>query len=227
MIKTHCRTGLKYLCVTTKDDHNAYLGSGKYWRRHLKEHGEDFKTEVLVELPELCLSTFNALCLRESVANDVVESKDWANLCYETGYQTGTLGRKYSKESKLKMSESQRGKQLTDEHRQKIGETLRGKKFSDEHKRKLSEAKRNMSDETKNKMSEAQRGNKKFLGKKHSDETRHKMSEIQRGKKASDEAKRKMSEAQRGKQLTDETKRKQSESMKAFYAKKRADQQSN
>ena len=39
-IKTHSKTGLKYLGYTQKKDPFSYTGSGTYWKRHLKKHGE-------------------------------------------------------------------------------------------------------------------------------------------------------------------------------------------
>ena len=47
-VKTHRKTGLKYLGKTNQDPHK-YPGSGVYWSRHLKEHGDDVDTEVLHE----------------------------------------------------------------------------------------------------------------------------------------------------------------------------------
>ena len=37
-VKTHNKTGLKYLGRTTQDPYK-YKGSGTYWRSHLKKHG--------------------------------------------------------------------------------------------------------------------------------------------------------------------------------------------
>ena len=48
MIKTH-ETGLRYLCFTKKKNHNEYLGSGTYWKKHLKKHGENISTELIFE----------------------------------------------------------------------------------------------------------------------------------------------------------------------------------
>jgi hypothetical protein len=38
MVKTHNQTSLKYFCKTVKNNPLTYLGSGKYWTRHLKAH---------------------------------------------------------------------------------------------------------------------------------------------------------------------------------------------
>ena len=82
-VKTHITTGLKYLCQTTKSDPHKYLGSGKYWKLHLKKHGAEHSTEIIKE----CTSKDE---LREwgihySLLWNVVESTDWANLMEENG----------------------------------------------------------------------------------------------------------------------------------------------
>ena len=85
-IKQHTKTGLKYFGKTTKNP-LRYLGSGKYWQRHLKKHGAHVNTlwchlyfdkETLVE---------EALAF--STAHNISESKDWANLKSENGLDGG------------------------------------------------------------------------------------------------------------------------------------------
>lgn len=46
-IKTHNDTGLKYLGQTQKNPFK-YKGSGKYWKRHNKTHGNNVTTQVLL-----------------------------------------------------------------------------------------------------------------------------------------------------------------------------------
>lgn len=48
-IKTHNKTGLKYLGYTKRKDTHKYKGSGEYWTKHLNEHGYDVTTEILKE----------------------------------------------------------------------------------------------------------------------------------------------------------------------------------
>lgn len=47
-VKTHRTTGLRYLGYTKKPDPFSYLGSGKRWTAHLRKHGPDHDTEILV-----------------------------------------------------------------------------------------------------------------------------------------------------------------------------------
>lgn len=82
-LKTHSVTGLKYLGKTTSKDPYTYRGSGKYWKEHIKKHGYDVKTQIL-------LSTESEEELKEtglffSRLWNIVESGEWANLKPEEG----------------------------------------------------------------------------------------------------------------------------------------------
>lgn len=82
-VKQHKVTGLKYFGVTSTKDPYLYLGSGKYWRRHLKVYGKEIDTINVWEFddPKLC----EEFALNFSKKNNIVESKDWANLRPENG----------------------------------------------------------------------------------------------------------------------------------------------
>ena len=66
------------------------------------------------------------------------------------------LGRKFTNEHKLKMSEAHKGHKFTDEHKRKIGEAHKGNKYSLGYKH---------SEETKQKMSLSHKGEKSSLWK--------------------------------------------------------------
>ena len=83
LIKTHNVTGLKYLCYTKKEDHEQYPGSGKYWKRHLKQHGYDVTTELIFQTEDY--SEFKRIAAKKSKEYDVVNSNLWANLRIEEG----------------------------------------------------------------------------------------------------------------------------------------------
>jgi len=89
-IKQHNKTGLKYFGKTAVSDPIKYKGSGKYWKLHIKKHGEDVSTiwyklfENMQELIEYAI-TF-------SKENNIVESTEWANLKIEDGADGGGLG---------------------------------------------------------------------------------------------------------------------------------------
>lgn len=182
-IKTHNVTGVKYFGKTTEDDAHKYKGSGIYWKRHIKKHGYDVSTELYAKFDET--DDVQRLILVEtallfSLENNIVESKEWANMKPENGLDGNSKGAKHTDETKSKMSKAKIGKN--------------NQMFDKTH-----------SDETKAKNSTANSGeNHPMFGKTHSDETKAKMSSAQTGKTHSDETKAKMSEAKQN--MSDETK---------------------
>ena len=88
-VKTHRKTGLKYLGKTVSKDPYKYRGSGNYWRAHIKKHGYDVDTEILHE----CQSNdeVREWGLHYSQLWDIVNARDehgnkiWANLKEEAG----------------------------------------------------------------------------------------------------------------------------------------------
>lgn len=82
-VKTHNITGLQYLGQTSSADPFAYKGSGTYWKRHLRKHGADITTRILLitEDKDELRSTgefFSRLW-------NIVSDKGWANLKEESG----------------------------------------------------------------------------------------------------------------------------------------------
>lgn len=82
-IKTHNITGLKYFGKTTKPDPHKYKGSGLYWLKHLKIHGNNVTTEIVGYYTDKkdCFEAADKF----SKENDIVESNEWANLVPESG----------------------------------------------------------------------------------------------------------------------------------------------
>jgi hypothetical protein len=122
-VKTHNKTGLRYLGKTTMSDPHTYKGSGADWKKHLKEHGEDYTTEIIRE----CKSNkeLNEWGRYYSKLWNVVESPDWANRIPETGG-----GGNHTPERKELFRQQQLGKKKpprTPEHTEKIAEKARGK----------------------------------------------------------------------------------------------------
>lgn len=164
-VKQHSVTKLKYFGKTEKDDVNKYMGSGKYWKRHIKDHGREFvETLDIWEFDDLELCSLFATEFSDK--NNIVESKEWANLIIEDGLIGGPkgvyrappskearqktskrmMGNSYRKgkplsdETKLKISLATKGKPKTEEHNRKNSEGLKGKKHTLEHRIKNSEA---------------------------------------------------------------------------------------
>jgi hypothetical protein len=78
--------GLMYLGKTTLNNHDSYLGSGKYWKLHIKKHNlhhKDIKTWVLHETD--ARDDLIKIGLYYSKLFNIVDSKNWANLKQEAG----------------------------------------------------------------------------------------------------------------------------------------------
>ena len=82
-VKTHQKTGLKYLCQTKRKDPYKYSGSGVEWLKHLKEHGYEHTTEILRECSTK--EELKEYGLHYSSLWNVVDSSTWANLKPEDG----------------------------------------------------------------------------------------------------------------------------------------------
>ena len=87
-IKQHSITGLKYFGKTTKNDPIKYLGSGKYWKRHIKKHGIEHIKTLWYQLFEDEQKMIE-YATQFSKDNNITESKEWANLKCENGLDGG------------------------------------------------------------------------------------------------------------------------------------------
>ena len=96
-VKTHNQTGLKYLGKTTDADPHAYPGSGLYWADHLKKHGKDYSTDILLETNDP--DEIRTAGQYYSNLWNVVESDDWANLQPEEGQGFASGKHHHSKRS--------------------------------------------------------------------------------------------------------------------------------
>ena len=91
-IKTHKKTGLKYFGYTKQNPH-LYPGSGTDWKIHLKKHGYEVHTEVLLQTTDkaeivswgiLYSSKWNIVSAQDDFGNKI-----WANKIPETGSGAG------------------------------------------------------------------------------------------------------------------------------------------
>ena len=140
-------------------------------------------------------------------------------------YMIAVLGRKDLGEgilhNRTNGGEGPSGAIISDETRRRMSEAHKGRNVSEETKIKLSVASKNPSEETRRKMSEWIRSEETRIkiseaskGHNVSEETRRKISEAHKGHTVSEETKRKLSEARKGKTHSEETKRKISEANK-------------
>ena len=124
-ILQHSVTGLKYFGKTTQDI-RKYKGSGIHWLRHCKKHPGKIKT-IWVSEPYTNAEIVSKFALSFSRDNNIVESKEWANLIAENGLGGGTPGT-LSIESRNKMSDAWKTRPpMSDETKQKISVYQKGR----------------------------------------------------------------------------------------------------
>ena len=89
-LKTHKKTGYRYLGKTISKDPHAYPGSGKLWKRHLNKHGYDYTTEILATCATA--DEVREIGLLLSDQYNIVEDASFANLMVEAGDGGATRG---------------------------------------------------------------------------------------------------------------------------------------
>lgn len=162
-IKQHEVTGLKYFGKTTKKDPTKYLGSGVYWKKHIKKHGQNIKTlwyQLFTDKEELI-----EYAKKFSKDNMIVESDDWANLKEEDGLDGGSdgrnmLGKKHSEKTINRMKKPKGNKNNYYGH-------------IPWNKNKIGVYKHN--EEARSKISKSKMGNPSRTGMTHTDETKNKL----------------------------------------------------
>ena len=144
-IKQHNQTGLKYFGKTTGNP-LKYKGSGVHWIRHIKKHGNDVTTIWCQLFTEKELLVEYALTF--SNENNIVESKEWANLIPESGLDGGAVkGRKLPPRSEIhksRLSEAKKGKPASTEALELLAKYRKLRVYSplsDKTKKKLRESK--------------------------------------------------------------------------------------
>lgn len=149
-----------------------YLGSGFLIIKAIKKHGnENFKRKIL------CISNNSEYIYyleSQYVTATFINEQNNYNAC-GGGYGAST----HSETTKLKISESHKGKTHSDETKRKVSEARKGKTHSDETKLKIGTKHKGkiVSDETRKKMSAARKGKN---GNQHTVETRKKMSDAKK-----------------------------------------------
>lgn len=152
-IKRHNVTGMQYFGKVTKRDPLKYKGSGKYWLRHIRKHGNDVTTEILGSFERI--EDAENTALQFSKDNDIANNPSWANLIDENardGAPVGHPGHVFTEEQRKRMSEKSSNRWADPAYRERIvaahvrrwtperkaaqGARLRGKKRP-EHSAKL------------------------------------------------------------------------------------------
>jgi hypothetical protein len=159
-VKTHTKTGLKYLGQTSQSDPHKYPGSGTRWLHHLRKHGRDYSTEILKECQTK--EELKEWGLYYSNLWNIVKSDNWANLKHE---EAG--GGRQSEESRRKIGLSSKGRVQSTEARKKNSEKnsgennhMFGKTHTPEARAKISAAAKNRKSPNKGKSMSAEQKEK-------------------------------------------------------------------
>lgn len=159
-VKTHNKTGLKYLGQTSQKDPHKYPGSGTRWIHHLRVHGYDYTTEILKECTNK--EDIKEWGLYYSNLWDIVTSNEWANLKPEEAD-----GGRLSEESRRKIGLASKGRKQSDEARRKNSEKnsgannhMFGKTHTPEARAKISAAAKNRVSPSKGKIMSAEQKEK-------------------------------------------------------------------
>lgn len=104
-IKRHSATGLQYFGKSSKvgKAFDRYSGGGKHWKLHLKKHGKE-QVETVWVSEVYTVDKIHELvdfALFFSDFNNIVESKEWANMRPENGLDGGGTHGKRGKYKKL------------------------------------------------------------------------------------------------------------------------------
>ena len=154
LLKTHNKTGLKYLCQTKKKDPIKYPGSGTRWLRHLNKHGFNFTTKILGKFSKK--KDLVQAGEKYSIKWNVKKDRGYANLIDEKGdggdtsdfinykkmkpMPTGLWKRPdLTKYNQIRINPN-KGKKLSYHTRKKMSKAQKGRKMSEETKQKLSKS---------------------------------------------------------------------------------------
>jgi hypothetical protein len=155
-VKQHNISGLRYFGKTSQSNVEKYKGSGRYWKNHIRQHGNDVTTiwsmlflteDDLVEFAQFFTEFYDIV-----KSTNLSNKKIWANLVPEDGRMGGQnigmpspmLGKKtgrlgvWNGKKRPAHSEMMTGRVQTEEHSNKISLALTGRQRTVEHGNNIS-----------------------------------------------------------------------------------------
>ena len=124
-VKTHNKTGLKYLGKTVAKDPHKYKGSGTRWKLHCNVHGYDYTTDILFQ--SVHKHEIKEKGIYYSQLWNIVDSDDWANLKPEE-CDGGYCAAAFTPEANAKRSATQKGRPQHPDHTAKVAKANKGRK---------------------------------------------------------------------------------------------------
>lgn len=163
--------GIKYFCKSVRKNIETYTGSGTRWLKHVRKYGKQNIKTLWVSDWFNCPIELQKFALEYSKNNNIVESKEWANLVPENGIGGGSI--------KGHMAGVPKPKSL--KHRKSISKTLSGISLEDRHgKDKANEIRLKMSLTRKGQkrpIEAVEKTRQSHIGKKRTEETKQRMRE--------------------------------------------------
>jgi hypothetical protein len=176
-----------------KQGFHIYVGKSdnpyKRYYEHLKDKSNTYKTRWI---RLLTINYLNPnLQILEIVDKSIWEQKEieWIKFYKDHNYKVlneteggdkppSKLGFIHSINTKIKISETHKGKKFSQDHKNKISNSLKGRHLSEESKQKIRNFNigKHKSEETKRKLQISRQGKKPNLGKHTSEETKMKIS---------------------------------------------------
>jgi hypothetical protein len=111
--------------MTSADDPHKYKGSGKHWKRHIRIHGYKVDTEIYFQSENVDEAA--QIAIKFSKENNIVESKEWANMIEENCIIGWSKGVVFSEEHKQNLRKPKSiSYPKSEEHKRKIGKAQKG-----------------------------------------------------------------------------------------------------
>lgn len=173
-------------------DEDGYICSSVWMKSAYKRRPEDFKKRILKKIHTNKKDLFEAESYFLNKIKKEEFGKKYYNLKNNIRHWSSNIDEYNSTREKISQSQKNKpGRKWSEESKKKLSNTLTGRKLLEETKNKLSVinkgksffAGKKHSEESKLKISIANSDKKCFLGKKHSDETKIKMSESAKTRK--------------------------------------------
>jgi len=141
---------------------DKYMGSSSIWTRDWIKENKDILVKEIIDdsfqtreeanigevelLQKYELDDFCINCLYKRIPSHlgIKQSEEWVNKRIHSGENAPMYGKHHTEETKQKISNKLKGREVSQEAKQKIGDFNRGKIVSEETKKKQSETKKKM-----------------------------------------------------------------------------------